>query len=176
MKALTGPTSRRARRNGASTRAVCVPVSDGKSPIRIASILVPIDFSAPSINALDYALHLALACEASVSLIHVIEVAATPDFASFPLFLGSERTRTIRKELSELAEEHGCTGSRLGRIRVCSGVPFREITKIAESSKVGMIVMATHGYTGLKHVLLGSTAERVVRQAPCPVLVVPARS
>jgi nucleotide-binding universal stress UspA family protein len=55
---------------------------------------------------------------------------------------------------------------------VIDGVPFDEIAKEAKAWEADLIVIATHGYTGLKHVLLGSTTERVVRHAPCPVLVV----
>jgi universal stress protein A len=52
------------------------------------------------------------------------------------------------------------------------GTPYEEIVKVAKEMEVDLIIIATHGYTGLKHFLLGSTAERVVRLAPCPVLVV----
>jgi nucleotide-binding universal stress UspA family protein len=52
------------------------------------------------------------------------------------------------------------------------GHPYQEITDAARELKVDLIVISTHGYTGLKHVLLGSTAERIVRHAPCPVLTV----
>ena len=52
------------------------------------------------------------------------------------------------------------------------GTPYEEIVKVAEAVEVDLIVIATYGYTGLKHFLLGSTAERVVRLAPCPVLIV----
>jgi universal stress protein A len=64
-------------------------------------------------------------------------------------------------------------GERIkGETIVHMGKPSREIINLAKAKKVDLIIIATHGYTGMKHVLLGSTAERVVRRAPCPVLVV----
>jgi nucleotide-binding universal stress UspA family protein len=58
------------------------------------------------------------------------------------------------------------------RTEICQGKPYEEIVKVAKAEEVELIVIATHGYTGFKHFMLGSTAERVVRTAPCPVLVV----
>jgi nucleotide-binding universal stress UspA family protein len=58
------------------------------------------------------------------------------------------------------------------RTEICQGTPYEEIVKVAKAEEVELIVIATHGFTGFKHFLLGSTAERVVRTAPCPVLVV----
>jgi len=81
----------------------------------------------------------------------------------------------MRKRLGELAQGYEGKNFNFERIIVRKGTPFHEITLAAASTKADLIVIATHGYTGLKHVFLGSTTERVVRHARCPVLVVPAR-
>ncbi|HTD65875.1 MAG TPA: universal stress protein, partial [Candidatus Limnocylindria bacterium] len=71
-----------------------------------------------------------------------------------------------------LIEKEGIRPALIKSTVVRNGVPFHEIAQAAATLKIDLIVISTHGYTGLKHVLLGSTAERVVRHAPCPVLVV----
>lgn len=63
-----------------------------------------------------------------------------------------------------------------GKALVCMGKPFQEILSIARHMRTDLIVLTTHGHTGWKHVFLGSTAERLVRQSPCPVLVISASS
>jgi len=74
----------------------------------------------------------------------------------------------------KLAEQRRRIGAQRVEVRVMTrlGRPYVEITEAARDTKADMILLATHGHTGLKHVLLGSTAERVVRHAPCPVLTV----
>jgi nucleotide-binding universal stress UspA family protein len=71
--------------------------------------------------------------------------------------------------MTDLARRH-VREDVLDKILIVSGKPFERIVKAAGDLKADFIVMATHGYTGLKHMLLGSTAERVIRLAPCPVL------
>jgi universal stress protein A len=75
-------------------------------------------------------------------------------------------------QLKRLLERLGIDAGMIDKTLVRHGVPFNEISGTASTLKADLIVIATHGYTGLKHVFLGSTAERVVRHAPCPVLVV----
>ena len=78
--------------------------------------------------------------------------------------------------MEELAEEiRGEAPGVKVTTEVFLGVPFVEIVKSARTRKAGMIVMGTHGRSGLSHLLIGSTAEKVVRHAPCPVLVIPSR-
>jgi nucleotide-binding universal stress UspA family protein len=98
---------------------------------------------------------------------------ATPDFAYHPLMLDPEKTRQAAKaRLETLCSKLRVPRAVLGQTLAQYGSPFTEICDTARAMKVDLIILTTHGYTGLKHVLLGSTAERVIRHAPCPVLVV----
>ena len=142
--------------------------------LQLQSILVPTDFSAPSLKALRYATALAAQFGAKLTLLNVIEpIGPTPDFAYNPIVLDNERVMAGAKEqLKRLLERQGIDAGLIEKTLVRVGVPFNEISGAAAALKADLIVIATHGYTGLKHVFLGSTAERVVRHAPCPVLVV----
>lgn len=142
--------------------------------LHIKSILVPTDFSPESEKALAYAVPLARAFGARLILLHVVEPIATPDFAkSFPLAMENDRRMADgKRHLERVARDIGIEPKLLGRIVVRYGRSFNEIADAARLLKADLIVISTHGYTGLKHALLGSTTERVVRHAPCPVLVV----
>jgi universal stress protein A len=144
------------------------------SPLAIQSILVPLDFSVSSEKALAYAVALASQFGARLTLLHVVEPAATPDFAkSFPLVMENDRvTAECKARLDRLAEDQTIRPQLIEKRLVRHGRSFREIADAARTLKVDLIVISTHGYTGLKHAFLGSTTERVVRLAPCPVLVV----
>jgi nucleotide-binding universal stress UspA family protein len=143
----------------------------------IRNILVPIDFSKMSIDAIKTAKRLARHFAAYVHLAHVRQFdyatdfsAPAPPFAPFSLMTyeqdGEER---ILKELNALAREHGVSS---GICHVLGGAPaFDEVCRVAEKIPADLVVMPTHGRTGLKHVFLGSTAERIVQHSPCPVLV-----
>ena len=141
---------------------------------KIKSMLVPIDFSAPSRKALAYAVAFARQFDAKITLLNVVEPVATPDFAkSFPLAMENDRVMAnCRQELKNLIEHSGIAPKLVGKTLVRCGRSFNEITDAARTLKTDLIIISTHGYTGLKHALLGSTTERVVRHAPCPVLVV----
>lgn len=142
-------------------------------PLRIKSILVPIDFSPPSKKALDHAVTFARKFGAKLTLLNVVEPVAMPDFApSFPLALADDtRMLTAKKELEALVKTARIPRGAVERILVRFGRSFHEISDAARTRKVDLIIISTHGYTGLKHALLGSTTERVVRHAPCPVFV-----
>ena len=144
------------------------------SPFRIKSILVPLDFSQPSMKALDHAVSLARQFKAKLTLLHVVEPVATPDFAaSFPLAMeDDELMASAKKELEGSIKTARIPRGMVEKVLVRFGRSFHEIAGAARSRKVDLIIISTHGYTGLKHALLGSTTERVVRHAPCPVLVV----
>lgn len=140
---------------------------------QIRSILVPIDFSPPSAQALKYAAALATQFGAKITLLNVVQPVATPDFAYYPLMMENDKVNAqAKRELEGVPVSQGVDSNLIEKFVVRNGVPFHEITGAADSLKADLIVISTHGYTGLKHVLLGSTAERVVRHAPCPVLVV----
>jgi universal stress protein A len=151
----------------------------GKSKARsgdaldIQSILVPTDFSAPAVKALRQAVALAKQFDAKITLLNVVEpIGATPDFAYNPMVLENEKVMAATNDhLKKLVKKEKLEGI-VEKTVVRYGAPYSEISLAAKSLKCDLIVIATHGYTGLKHVFLGSTAERVVRHAPCPVLVI----
>jgi nucleotide-binding universal stress UspA family protein len=131
---------------------------------------VPVDFSETSKKALQYAVRFAEQFGAKLTVLNAIEPVATPDFAYHPLLLEADKVKQATKaRLEALCSQMGIQGART---TTHYGTPFAEICEAARKQKVDLIVIATHGFTGLKHVLLGSTAERVVRHAPCPVLTV----
>lgn len=141
--------------------------------LKIKSILVPVDFSGPSGKALDYAVSFARQFGAKLTLLYVNEPVATPDFTYFPLSMDATQvTAQARKKLEHLCEHRRLGKALVARLVVREGRAFHEISDAARTLKSDLIIIATHGYTGLKHAFLGSTAERVVRHAPCPVLVV----
>ena len=142
-------------------------------PSQVRSILVPIDFSAPAEKALDYAVGLANQFGAKLTLLNVVEPVATPDFASYPLMMENDKVvANAKKHLEQLCTKAHIDEARVEKTLVRNGVPYREITDAARTLKADLIVISTHGYSGLAHVFMGSTAERVVRHAECPVLVV----
>jgi universal stress protein A len=141
----------------------------------IRRILVPFDFSEYSEKALTWALALAESWRSHVLLLHVVPRPSYP-----PLLMGSyfnvvEFEASLQADAEARAKERVAhTGNKTVQIdaQVVIGEPFSDICLMAEQEKVDLIVMGSHGRTGLSHVLLGSVAERVVRHAPCPVLVV----
>lgn len=144
-------------------------------PFPPRNILVPLDFSPHSFKALRYAEALARQFGSRLHLLHVTEPIAYPtDLGYAPVISGeleTELQRGVRQRLDALLAEVKARGFAVeGSLRV--GRPFAEIVEAAAADKVDLVVVTTHGFTGLKLVLLGSTAERVVRHSPCPVLVV----
>ncbi len=125
-------------------------------------------------KALDHAVSLARQFKAKLTLLHVVEPVAMPDFAaSFPLAMeDDELMASAKKELEGAMKTARIPRGMVEKVLVRFGRSFHEIAGAARSRKVDLIIISTHGYTGLKHALLGSTTERVVRHAPCPVLVV----
>ena len=143
--------------------------------IQIERILVPCDFSEPARKALIYAVEFAKAYEAEIILCHVMEPPVYPVSISVGAVsvppIGDEMRQHTREQLELLRTTE--IGNKIpSRIAVAEGKPFLEIIQLARKEGVDMIVIATHGHTGLKHVLVGSTTEKVVRKAPCPVLCV----
>jgi len=143
-------------------------------PFKIANILLPIDFSENSAEALKYATLLAKQFGARVTVMHAVEPAPfISDLRNVPNTLSDEEVEAkAQHELALLIEEHVESPIETKGV-VRRGKAYDEIVKAAKELKTDLIVISTHGYTGLKHTLLGSTAERVVRHAACPVLVLP---
>jgi universal stress protein A len=136
-------------------------------------ILVPLDFSKASLKALRYAVPFARQFGVQLYLVSVLEPASFLDgVENLALAMPDQALveATGRKLLALAAEEIEEFVPVDVQVRI--GKPFAEIVKLAADMHIDLIIIATHGYTGLKHVFLGSTAEQVVRRAPCPVLVV----
>lgn len=138
----------------------------------VKEILVPIDFSPFSRRALDYALPFAEKFGARITLLYVLgKLPYLHDFeATSPLMAKEEDLMAEAKEQLDAERKEGKGARYIQRVLVRSGEPRREICNAAEDLSADLIIMATHGYAGLKHVLLGSTTEHVLRHAPCPVL------
>jgi nucleotide-binding universal stress UspA family protein len=143
--------------------------------IKMNKIVCPVDFSPSSNYALDYAIDLARMFKAQLTLLHVVEVPFLPSYAmagvpelSLPL---EQIEEGARKGLERLAGE--CR-ARYGKVETeqRTGAAFMEIIAYSRESHADMIVMGTHGRTGLSHIIIGSVAEKVVRKAPCPVLTI----
>jgi nucleotide-binding universal stress UspA family protein len=142
-----------------------------KQTVKIDNILVPIDFSPASMQMLDYAAALAARFYANVHLVHIYP----PDDAALVPGAGDLMRQTAEELFSnQLSPEHREKVRSFWpqNCHVRSGIAYQEICELAREIHADLIVLATRGHTGLKHVLLGSTAERVVRTAPCPVLVI----
>jgi universal stress protein A len=137
-------------------------------PMEIHHILTPTDFSAHAKQAVTSAFELGQTFGATLSLLHVIEVPAYAIEVSLPL---EELERDARHELALLLPEAEAAHVDVTRL-VELGVPYQRILETATAEQVDLIVMATHGRTGLGHLVLGSVAERVLRLAPCPVLTI----
>src|ERR1044071_4189252 len=137
---------------------------------RLNKILVPVDFSECSMKALQYAIPFARQFGAELLLIHVVE----------PCVRWSELGPIEPQELHDIGAELERLKRTVGdfttvKTLVQTGHVSNEIVDAAKQSDADLIIISTHGYTGVSRLLLGSIAERLVRHAPCPVLVVRAR-
>lgn len=140
--------------------------------IKLKKILCPIDFSACSTYALTYAIDISLKDHASLYLIHVIEtyMGDIGDILKqIDLLLDDKQTDNLKMRLINLIPDEIRTNISIDTL-VVKGTPFVEIIKAAKDNQVDLIVMGTHGKTGLDYILIGSVAERVIQRSPCPVL------
>jgi len=135
----------------------------------IKRILAPVDFSEASLVGLDYAIAIGDRFNAEVVLVFVVEPLR---YAGDRQLLLADERRFGRRELSRLERRLGERGL-MHRTVLQVGTPYQVIVEEAQKCGADLIVMATHGRTGLSHLLLGSVAEKVIRSARCPVLTVP---
>ena len=142
------------------------------SALKIRNILVPVDFSDNASRALTSASELAARFGAPITLIHVLEPAPfMSGYETLPYKVSDKQLEMkAQTELEALAVRFVDPAVETKRF-LRKGKPYHEIVKAAKELKADLLVISTHGYTGLKHTLLGSTAERVVRHADCAVLV-----
>ena len=143
--------------------------------LEMSKVVCAVDFSEYSDYALQYAVHIAEAFDADLKVLHVVELPFLPSYslAGVP-DLGipvDEIEEGARKKMGEvIAACRKTYGKVEGEVR--TGTAFIEIISYARETDADLIVVGTHGRTGLRHILIGSVAEKVVRKAPCPVLSV----
>lgn len=157
------------------------PAPAPANPLAIARILAPTDFSECGKKAVRYALRLAEQAGARLTLVHVLDLPAQAYgmISTGDGFLSGEEIEKFYRGARRQAEAslaaaraelppHGVEIDTVVEV----GRPAEHVIDLARKLPADLVILGTHGYTGLKHLLLGSTAERVVRGAPCPVLVV----
>ena len=153
------------------------PKDGGKMEIKIKSILCPTDFSECAEHALAYARLLSEICHARLQLLAVFEpftysqgselFESQYDMANAAMEIEAAFKKQLNDRVTSLKSKVDTISGN-----VVVGIPFMEIIHAAKELNSDMIIMGTHGRTGLQHVLMGSVAEKVVRRAPCPVLTV----
>ncbi|KKK97325.1 hypothetical protein LCGC14_2653870 [marine sediment metagenome] len=141
--------------------------------ISLKKILCPIDHSDCSKEALKYAVSFAMKDEAKLYLLHVIDIRSFDESLDTMTrqMPDDETMKQLKTKLFECVPEEIRNDMQVEAL-VVQGIPFAEIISIAKKNKVDMIVMGTHGRTGLAHIMIGSVSEKVVRKAHCPVLTV----
>ena len=147
----------------------------GATLFRLKTILVPVDFSVSSKKILRYARSLGEQFGARIILLHVVEPKVRPEgYMIVPSHRHAGNAVRINEREVRLAQLSDREAGFTVRpdVVVQMGEPWKEIINLAKRWNIDLVILGTRGLTGLKHTLLGSTAERVVRHAPCPVLVV----
>lgn len=141
--------------------------------LNFRKILVPIDFSDYSKSSLKYAVNFAKKFNAGLILVYVVEpIIYPPDFSMGQIAIpttGLEMDKRAVEELNKLAENE-IPSDVSKKVLVKTGKPFYEIVDTAREEDADLIIISTHGHSGVEHILFGSTAEKVIRKAPCPVL------
>ena len=137
-------------------------------------ILCAVDFSQPSERAFEYALALAARLGAQVNAVHVYQVPAyalADGVFEMPSEVVGELVSRIKEQLDQFVAAKARPGVN-STASFCEGIPYVEIVRAAKDAAADMIVIGTHGRTGLNHLLVGSVAERVVRTSDIPVVTV----
>jgi nucleotide-binding universal stress UspA family protein len=156
--------------------AVLTVRKDGDvDPVHVRRILVPFDFSEYSREALKTALDVAASAGAKIDLVHIVEDRFHPAFYG-PFFqsvydmepdIEQRSERHLREEVAGLDAD-----DLVVSVKAFGGYPARDIPRYVENHDVDLIIMSTHGLTGMEHFLMGSVAEKTVAHATCPVLIV----
>ncbi len=132
-------------------------------------ILCPMSFDKSSLAALDFACELAKANGSTICLLHVATIPTADMDSPIPIAQNPRWEREARARLEQIARDR-LEGKFPYEIYVRSGIADNDVLRVTCELKPDLVVMATHGRTGLGHFFLGSVAEAVVRGAPCPVL------
>ncbi len=145
--------------------------------IKLERLLLATDFSESSKEAFDYAVHLARNLKTKLTLLHVFEspffyppeisLNAYPEVYQWVQDFREEEMRRI-EALADQVRKAGIPVEFIFK----EGIPFVEISKTAKEIGADLLILGTHGRKGLSHIVMGSVAERVVREAPCPVFIV----
>jgi nucleotide-binding universal stress UspA family protein len=146
-----------------------------EAAMQIKTILLPTDFSQGARAAMDYAISLAQDYKAKLILIYVIQDISIAEWYIPSSISAADLVEDMQKSANREMEKWGAeTGTKVKDLEklIVRGVPFVEIIRTAKEKNADMIVIGTHGRTGIDHMLFGSTAEKVVRKSPCPVLTV----
>lgn len=146
-------------------------------PVSIKRIVVGMDFSRSADAAMAQAFSLAARFDVPVDLVHVLEpgaLTAPATLGAMALGDGKAIFEGIDRELTSRAQQAAAAGV-ICQTESLQGSPSRELVRHAEKTGADLIVVGTHGRTGLPHILLGSVAQKVVQRASCSVLVVPTR-
>ncbi len=141
--------------------------------ISLKKILCPVDHSDCSKEALKYAVSFAMKDEAKLYLLHIIDIRSFSESLDTmaPQIPDNETVQQLRNKLLDCIPEEMRDDMDVEAI-VIQGIPFVEIVSTSRKKEIDMIVMGSHGRTGISHMMLGSVSEKVVRKAPCPVLIV----
>jgi len=141
----------------------------------VKNVLFPTDFSEGALHALPYAVDMARTGNAKLYLLHVVYDVATasglyvPHISFDQMYIDLEKS--AQKELEKFALEEVQDFKNV-EYAVLRGIPYEAILKFVEAKNIDLIVIATHGRKGLDRFLFGSTSEKVIRYAPCPVLTI----
>ena len=141
-------------------------------PREFKTILCPTDFSEDSYRAIEYGVRFARLSDALLLLAHIIHVPSGELYQSVRPTLNFEEAKARARGVLEEIRQQRTGGYAHCELVVEIGDPYEQLLAIARQRNVDLIVTATHGRSGLEHLVMGSVAEKVIRHAPCPVFVV----
>ena len=146
----------------------------GGLKFKIAHLVAPTDFSPNSERAIDYAVQLAQRLGAKLTLLHVVPEPSALDYSMEGVSVQEiqEWEKEAEIKLAEQLARAQLAYKEVAAIRLSALHPRDEIVRAATDLSADLLVISTHGYTGWKHFLFGSDAEKILEHAPCPVLVV----
>jgi len=141
---------------------------------KVQKIIYPTDGSKTAKKALEFAAHIAKDTKAEIIVLSV----ADAKLRGFPRAMEPQMMQELKKEAQKIAEKARKELEKDGlkvQAMTAEGSPSEEIVRLARKEKADLIVMGTHGITGLARVIIGSVADHVIREAQCPVVLVPAK-
>ncbi len=140
-------------------------------PRDFKTVLCPTDFSDASFHAIEYGLRFARDASGTLIVGHVIHVPSGDLYGDTRVLHYEEAKQRVEKRMAEVVATR-LQGYPKSQTRIDVGDPAERIIKMAKECRVDLIISATHGRSGLAHLVMGSVAEKIIRHAPCPVLVV----